>query len=208
VVCGRNALVISGTSLTFTATAQGADTFAPTAVIGSPAASPGDDDPTVKAWKEQITKTAKAAGGDAPVFTSAEYVIDPERPRGKEGDVTTQVTTAYPVSGCTLQMVTYHDKSTVPSYVKASSLTSCLSNAGTIYHYVSLRRFDFLGWNRRAWDDDYAYNTRSFALTIRNRCSDANYNAWSGYVSGEMWKGGYYYKASAVHEVGLYCGGS
>jgi hypothetical protein len=33
-------------------------------------------------------------------------------------------------------------------------------------------------------------------------------DAWSGYVSGEMWKGGYYYKASAVHEVGLYCGGS
>ncbi len=189
-------------------TAQGAEPAASTTAIASPAASPGDD-PTVKAWKEKITKQAKAAGDNAPVFTSAEYVIDPERlPRKPKGEVTPLVSTAYPSSGCTLQMVAYHDKSTSPSYMRASSLTSCLRDAGTIKHYVSLSRFDFWGWNRRAWNERTVYNTDYLALTVSNRCSDANYNVWNGYVRGDLWRAGYYYYATSYHEVGKYCGGS
>lgn len=105
-------------------------------------------------------------------------------------------------------MVTYHDKSSSPSYMRASSLTSCLSRAGTIKHYVSLYRFDFWGWNRRAYDEGTAYNATSFAFTIGNRCSDANWNHWNGTVTGQLWKNGYYYHAYEDHEVGKYCGGS
>lgn len=202
------ALLVAATSLTVSATSSGA---APTTPTLSRSASPGDDDPVVKAWKEKILKQAKATGDDAPVFKSAQYVIDPERSpavKKSKANVTPQASTAYPVSGCTLQMVTYHDKSVSPSYVRASSLTSCLSTAGTIKHTVTLKRLDWWGWSQRASGNWTVYNTSSLAYTISNRCSDGNYNSWEGYVHGDLWRGGYYYYADEWDEKALYCGGS
>lgn len=197
-------------SLTFMTGAASPSGGTPQPSVPSSAASVSHatmpDTPEVKAWKAKKTKEATAAGDPSPVFASADFVPSPSPGKKAPSGATAQKVTGYPVTGCTLQLVTY--KSSTYNAAVGSSLTSCLTAAGTIQHTQQLYRLDWWGWAQRASGRRTQYNVPSMGYDQLDHCTTGFYNSWSAHVRGDIWKGGNWWFADVTTGAGLNCGGS